>query len=239
MHRLDAALILELSERGAVLAATRRALLVLAAAFPEVGQESWLALPLGARDRLLLRIRASLFGDEIVARQSCHVCAEGFELSFTAQQLGFPPEGEAEDFPPPARGVLTQGRKRYDVRAVTVADMLAAETAGGVEEARAQLVARTVPDAPAGALDPARVTEALETLDPLADIVVEAACPHCGASGDLPFNVAEFVWKEVAARAPRILRDVAALARAYHWSERDILAMPPSRRAFYLAAAAV
>lgn len=32
-----------------------------------------------------------------------------------------------------------------------------------------------------------------------------------------------------------MLRDVHTLARAYHWSERDILALPLPRRLAYLA----
>jgi hypothetical protein len=99
------------------------------------------------------------------------------------------------------------------------------------------LVARAVPGALEGTLDPARVAEALEALDPLADIALDAACPSCGAANELQFDAAAFVWRELAARAPRILREVAELARTFHWSERDILAMPASRRAFYLAAA--
>ncbi|MEA3012199.1 MAG: hypothetical protein QOD42_744 [Sphingomonadales bacterium] len=238
MHRLDAARILELSERGAALSPSRRALLVLAAAFPDVPETRLLGLPLGARDGLLMRVRAALFGEALTARQACIACAEAFELSFTAAQLGFSPAGEAEgDFPEPPRGILVLGRRRHPVRALTSADMLAAEEADGPEAARAALIARAVPDAPADALDAARVAEALEALDPLADITLDAACPACGAANELQFDAAAFVWRELVARAPRILRDVADLARAFHWSERDILAMPASRRAFYLAQA--
>jgi hypothetical protein len=238
MLRLDAARILELSERGAALSPSRRALLVLAAAFPDVPEARLLGFPLGARDRLLMRVRAALFGEELTARQACSACAEEFELSFTAAQLGFSPAGEGEeDFPEPPKGVLMLGRRRHEVRALTSADMLAAEEADGADAARGALVARAVPGAPAGALDTARVAEALEALDPLADISLDAACPSCGAANELPFDAAAFVWRELAARAPRILRDVADLARTFHWSERDILAMPASRRAFYLAAA--
>ncbi|HEY5710386.1 MAG TPA: hypothetical protein VIT38_00705 [Allosphingosinicella sp.] len=238
MHRLDAALILELTERGAPLGPTRRALLLLAAAFPDAPEATLLALPLGARDRLLMLVRAALFGDTLTARQACRACAEDFELSLTAGHLGFAPAGESEDFPAPACGTVTQGSESYEARAVTVADMLAAEEAADAPAARATLLARAIPDAPAGALDEALAEAALEALDPQADVALDTDCPHCGAAHELRFDAARFVWQELAARAPRILRDVADLARTYHWSERDILAMPASRRAFYLAAAA-
>lgn len=35
-------------------------------------------------------------------------------------------------------------------------------------------------------------------------------------------------------RASRLLREVHALARAYHWSERELLALPLPRRTAYL-----
>lgn len=235
MHRLDAARILELTERGAALSPCRRAVLLLAAAWPEVPVEALLGLPLGARDRLLMRLRAETFGTILTARQSCRNCAEDFELSLLAADLGFPQTDDEEEFPDPAVGTISEGGETFAVRAVTVADMLAAEAADGPEAARALLLALVVPDAPSGALDEGRTAEALEALDPLADITLDTSCPHCDAEHELQFDAAAFVWQELAGRAPRILRDVAELARAYHWSERDILAMPAPRRAFYLA----
>jgi hypothetical protein len=235
MHRLDAARILELSERGAALSPGRRALLLLAAAWPDVPVEALLGLPLGARDRLLMRLRADTFGTILTSRQACRDCGEDFELSLGAADLGFGDASAGEAFPEPAIGTISEGDETFAVRAVTVADLLAAEAAEGAEAARAVLLARAVPDAPPGALDEARAAEALEALDPLADIALETSCPHCGADHELQFDAAAFVWQELAGRAPRILRDVAELARAYHWSERDILAIPAGRRAFYLA----
>ncbi|HEX8262341.1 MAG TPA: hypothetical protein VF547_05650, partial [Allosphingosinicella sp.] len=167
--------------------------------------------------------------------QGCSGCGEDFELELTAEQVGLAPRPEDEQLPEaPAAGVRYR-RRDFVVRAVCVADMIAAEAAGGVEAARELLAERTAPQAPAAAR--ARVAEMLEALDPGADTTIEVPCPHCGREQELRLDPAAFVWEELAARAPRILRDVADLARAYHWSERDILAMPAARRAFYLAAA--
>jgi hypothetical protein len=43
-----------------------------------------------------------------------------------------------------------------------------------------------------------------------------------------------FFWKEIAAHAKRLLREVHILAAAYKWREADILAMNPNRRQYYL-----
>ena len=235
MRGLDAERIILLSERGADLPPARRAFLLLAEAFPEASDSALLRLALGTRDRLLMRLRARLLGEALTARQRCGGCGEDFEIDFTADQVGLAPRPDDESLPEAPAGSLSYRRRSFAVRALCLGDMIAAESAGGVEAARQILAARTAPDAPAEARG--RLAETLEALDPAADTVVEAACPQCGAAQELRLDPAAFVWEELAARAPRILRDVAELARIYHWSEREILAMPASRRAFYLAAA--
>jgi hypothetical protein len=53
------------------------------------------------------------------------------------------------------------------------------------------------------------------------------------------FDIEEYFWVEVAARAMRILREIHILARAYGWREADILAMSTRRRQAYLELAPV
>jgi hypothetical protein len=48
------------------------------------------------------------------------------------------------------------------------------------------------------------------------------------------FDIASYFWDEINAWANRILREVHILASRYGWSERDILALSPWRRQFYL-----
>ena len=235
MRGLDAERIILLSERGADLPPARRAALLLAAAFPDAPDLSLLRLALGTRDRLLMRMRARLLGEALTARQRCAGCGEDFEIDFTAEQVGLAPRPEDEQLPEAPAGSLRYRRREFAVRAVSVGDMIVAEAADGIDVARELLAERAAPEAPTAARH--RLAEALEALDPAADTMIEAACPQCGAAQELRLDPAVFVWEELAARAPRILRDVAELARIYHWSEREILAMPASRRAFYLAAA--
>jgi hypothetical protein len=235
MRGLDAERIVLLSERGADLPPARRAVLLLEAAFPDAPAEAVLRVAVGTRDRLLMRLRARLFGEALTARQRCGGCGEDFELEFTADQAGLAARPEDEQLPEAPVAGLSYRRRRFEVRAVSAADMIAAEGADGVEAARRLLAERVAPEAPPAA--GRRVAEALEALDPVADTIIEIPCPHCDAAHELRLDPGTFVWEELAARAPRILRDVADLARAYHWSERDILAMSAARRAFYLGAA--
>jgi hypothetical protein len=86
---------------------------------------------------------------------------------------------------------------------------------------------------PAAVVD--AVAKEMAEADPQADVQVAVACPMCGHRGRATFDIVSFLWSEVDAWACRILREVHTLASAYGWCERDILALSPVRRQFYLA----
>ena len=82
------------------------------------------------------------------------------------------------------------------------------------------------------------VTAAMAKADPLAEVLLDVSCPSCGESFAADVDVARFVWAEVRTRALGLLRDVDALARAYGWTEEQVLALGAARRATYLELAA-
>lgn len=231
MRALGSTDILELTERVAGLGPARRALLALAAAYPEHAPEAIAATPLSARDRALLVARALMLGAAMTARDQCDACGEAIELTLTAEAIGL---AEADEpFPPAPAGRIGPADAPLAIRAVTAGDVAAAETAPDTATARAILAARVAP----GADTAEELDAALEALDPTAEVEIALACPACGETTLRAFDAAAFFWRELEARAPRILREVAELARVYHWTEQDILAMSPARRAFYLAEA--
>jgi hypothetical protein len=63
---------------------------------------------------------------------------------------------------------------------------------------------------------------------------VAVGCGECGALTAAALDVPALLWAEVEAQATRLLHDVHALARGYGWSEADVLALSPRRRAAYL-----
>src|SRR5206468_1064558 len=85
---------------------------------------------------------------------------------------------------------------------------------------------------------PNEVVEALShailAADPQAEIIVALSCPGCGRYWELLFDIAHFFWNEMAAQARRLLQEIDALARAYGWTEREILNLSPVRRQTYL-----
>jgi hypothetical protein len=74
----------------------------------------------------------------------------------------------------------------------------------------------------------------MEELDPQADIRMSLTCPDCGHTWDALFDIAGFLWAEIDQWAERMLHAVHKIARAYGWSEQEILNMSPLRRRLYL-----
>ena len=70
--------------------------------------------------------------------------------------------------------------------------------------------------------------------DPRAEIIISLGCPNCEKHWELLFDIAHFFWNEIAAQAQRIVYEIDALARAYGWTEREILSLPAQRRRTYL-----
>ena len=70
--------------------------------------------------------------------------------------------------------------------------------------------------------------------DPLAEILIDLRCPTCEHTWQSPLDVASALFMELSSRARQLLRDVHTIARHYHWSEADILALSAARRQAYL-----
>ena len=82
-----------------------------------------------------------------------------------------------------------------------------------------------------------RLAEACAGLDPQATTEMELACPECGAVSAAQLDAATFLMAELG-RSDGVFAEVDRLARTYHWSEAEILALPVGRRRRYLTLAA-
>ena len=78
----------------------------------------------------------------------------------------------------------------------------------------------------------------LAQADPLAETLLDVRCPACGETFAADLDIGAFVWQEIEAAARRLLLQIDTLARAYGWTEADVLALPPVRREAYLRMAA-
>jgi hypothetical protein len=62
-------------------------------------------------------------------------------------------------------------------------------------------------------------------------------CEACGHEGSAQLDAGELLWDEIDARAHALLGEVHQLARAYGWTESEILGLSAARRAAYLSMA--
>jgi hypothetical protein len=79
------------------------------------------------------------------------------------------------------------------------------------------------------------VEEALADADPLTAMTLQSACPGCAQAVEFPVDLEQLLLQRLMLEQSHTLYDIHRLASAYHWSEQQILALTPARRAFYLA----
>ena len=233
MRALEAADVLALWERGAQRHALDRSALLCAWARPELAVDQIADLPLGSVTASLLRLREQNFGARIHCHVDCSRCGVRLELVLRVSDL----LTAVAECPP---AIDVQGLR---VRAPCLRDLAAVVNQPDPGRAARQLLARCTlhGDADAMALDDAAlraVEDALDALDPNADLALAVHCEACGQHGSAQLDAGTLLWDEIDGRARGLLGDVHVLARAYGWTEREILALGASRRAAYLALAA-
>jgi hypothetical protein len=81
----------------------------------------------------------------------------------------------------------------------------------------------------------AAIATTLAEHDPLVDFMVSCVCPTCGETGEIAIDLEALALRRLAATRRALIEDVHAIAAAYGWTEREVLAIPPERRASYRA----
>ena len=239
MPDLSAAARLDLWQAAEWQDPVERALVLAAAADADPTRPDELAaLPVGRRDTRLLALHAALGGRALGATAPCPACGEHAEFEVDPEALL---ARTAE--PAPCAPVETSG---FSVgwRLPDSVDVAAAAAAADAATAERVLLERCVTAAggPDGEVDaaalPADVRAALARAmaesDPLAEVLVALSCPACETAFAADLDLSAFVWAELRVHAQRLLREVDVLARAYGWTEAEVLALDDRRRAAYL-----
>lgn len=244
MPPLSTPKILEIWERGQGLHPVDRALLLLAAGFPECTRDALLTLSIGARDARLLTLREWLFGPQLRGFTQCRQCGERLEFATDVDQICVATRLEPGQSQEESVFDLAQEPIAIRFRVPNSLDLAALVACEDLESGRRLLVERCVLEATREGVPiaPSELPAELLTnlaarmaeCDPQADVLFDFSCPECGMHYLQVFDVAAFFWGEISAWAKRLLREVHTLARAYGWREADILAMSAARRQSYL-----
>jgi uncharacterized protein (UPF0212 family) len=243
LNELTANALLLAWEDGARADPVRRALLLLRAGRPDVAEEEWVNASIGERDRALLRLRERWFGNELQTVTRCPRCGERLESAFPTSYLD---HGSRVDPVPTRAPMLGMEEHGYEIRfrLPTSADLscyLAVDPAQRtplillqrcVASVRHEGCTMAVDELPDELID--ALADQIERSDPAVLTQVELACPACNDRWQALFDIAAHLWGDVDDWAHHLLDEVHRLAKAYGWSEAEILRMHAVRRHQYL-----
>ncbi|MCE6953092.1 hypothetical protein LAZ29_19375 [Cereibacter sphaeroides] len=212
-----------------------RASEVLVALYETLGGERVTAplvrrLPSGARAWLLCRAAALLGRESGWFQADCSACGAPYDLRLRLAEV---PKGPPGPGFPITEVETSLGPRRFEVPNGRHEEVLAR---GTTADPRRDLVA-LLGLAGTAAEDACRFTEAdLDRIEAALDAVapdigdeIATTCPACGAATRAVIDALAFALP----RPDEILRETHLIARAYHWDEGAIHALPASRRRAY------
>jgi hypothetical protein len=191
-----------------------------------------LGLPLPALAAIAVRCYEEAFGVHVEGVMDCETCGSRLEVTLRLPDVVRAPTDTEDTTPPPG----------LQVRVPTTRDLLDAEASAHPADTLLDRCVtrrgRTGTGSPVlGQEDRDAVDRLLERLAGAALPLLRATCPECGSEAVAAVDPTALLAARVEAEVPALLADIAALARAFGWAEADVLALPPRRRAAYLALA--
>ncbi|MDN0075097.1 hypothetical protein QU481_15525 [Crenobacter sp. SG2303] len=203
-------------------------MLLMAAARPGETLQQLAELPIGARDQALLALRCENFGPGLPAYVDCPACSTRLEFALDGEALRCEHtpaciEADGIRVRPPNSRDLALALKQHDLESAV--------------RCLARRCVMSDHDQPERDLTPEEIGQmeaVLAEADSAADIVLNFSCEQCGHEWPGAFDIAGYLWQEIDAHACRLLNDIHLLARAYGWTERDVLALSDERRAAYI-----
>jgi hypothetical protein len=236
-----AAILLRAWESGAAAAPDDRATLLLHSLGAVGASVRADELTVGQYDARLFELRRAMFGEILEAVATCPACRAEVEVTVALGDLQ-PPVREG---PVPPLTVQVDGYtlicripRHEDLRVltrhageVTLLNLLErcvleASSPGGLPVAPHEVPEATVET----------IVKALAEADPGAQTALRIRCP-CGSEWVDELDIRSVLWSDLTEWVGRMLTEVHQLARAYGWSEADILEMSGWRRRWYLEAA--
>lgn len=200
-------------------------------------------LTVGDREALLLRLRTALLGDTLDAVIECPGTGCGEKLEVTLSIPDFL-QVEYDNGAPEYEEVLGLGDTRRPVRfrlptgadQEAVASLAESDIAGAARLLLERCVLSVAGRDPSSDdLDELGdlVATRWKELDPQAETTLRFVCPNCGSEFETGLDAGAFLFEELAARSVHLFHEVDTLARTYHWSEAEILALSATRRRRY------
>ena len=236
MKQLTASELLEIWENGWQQSALNNALHLLYKVYDAPNIQAITQLNIGERDARLLELRTILFGQRLINKAKCPKCTESVEWEMDTSDIQLQkPQLSAE----PKIFNLQTATYSLRFRLPNSQDMLNKNAL-----TPRQILLNCILDVKNEEKDCPKeeITEgSLETLaqqmekeDPQANITMALNCPACHHNWTAVFDILTYLWAEIDNWAKHLVQEIYILARAFGWSERDILNMSVRRRQMYI-----
>jgi hypothetical protein len=218
---------------------------LLTLGYAQLSVDAAVNLPLPKRERLLLILRRSNFGDAMRAQSRCGACGSDNEINLSCDALltAFPNTEGLESDSGPVGWSLTvlpsgvqatlQSLSAFDL--AEASHLPATKTAHFLQEHSLKSLEKSGQVLSWEQLnleDQNALTQALESLS--GGIRLEVICSACGGKENRDLDLGLWIAQDVSRATRKVLQEVDTLARAYGWSESDILNLSNRRRQLYL-----
>lgn len=249
MRPLNATELLNVWEYGLNQPILQRALILIAAASTEMDSQAVAELTIGERDARLLQLREWMFGSLLLNMAQCPQCGEKVEWQCTTTDLTMQAVADvnsAEDYSMELDGYQLRFRLPNSLDIAAVVPLLPTDNEENfsVKVGATELVKRCIISASYGGQSCSfnelsqqvvkGLGEKIKKLDPQAEVTIALTCPECEHLWQVPFDIASFLWTEINSWAEGTIRSIHQLAKAYGWTESEILNLSPIRRQLYL-----
>ncbi|HEY0545852.1 MAG TPA: hypothetical protein VGC91_10785 [Pyrinomonadaceae bacterium] len=202
-------------------------------------RDFFLDLTIGKRVECLLNLAAAGRKGAFEFKLVCadEICARELELELTLDEIAaLQSEADANA----SLSVELAEKKRLTLRRPSGRDQLSWLEASYADEAEAASeMIRTLADESAPREFEREwievINQAMDDFDPLVNFNFSAQCGECGHVSTRFLDLEELALGELRAAQASLLATVHKLATRYHWSEREIFAVPHWRRTHYLA----
>lgn len=231
--------LLEIWEYGRSQHPVDQALTILSFTSPDQTRSELAELSIGQRDIRLLALRERIFGETLHCAGACPDCNEPVDISFAIKDIqaqSTAPEQQETELEWDDLKIAYRLPNSRDLAAI--ANCANDQSAGKVliERCLVKIDRKGVPIAADELSEEAilKTEQAIAERDPQAEILLEMNCPECASQWQQLFDIANFLWTEISVQAKRLFQEVHTLARAYGWTETDILELSDARRHIYL-----
>lgn len=186
---------------------------------------------IGDKNRLLLAIRKRTLGETIDCVNYCSRCNSEFSFELQISQLLSDLKTYPETFE------ITIDTYELTLRSLTVGDLIeASKRDHPIDTLNKRCIIKTKPLLPQKIPEHIQgiISEALEQLDPMAEIPLDLICPECGYKFTILFDPETYFLEEFRKLIDQFYREVFLIAINTQWNKDAILSLPVYIRKNYI-----